>query len=128
MTWTLAPVAAREPGVAAARRHRPVVARARTSAAALLMILVLLATAARAQADAPAAPDGWIPFEANWSAAGRERILAMGDRTAATFDLAGPFVVTRGDGLSRGFFAQAIGFIERGSLGIGRLVLQDDHD
>jgi hypothetical protein len=92
----------------------------------LLVLAAFLSLAPAVRAEAPPATDGWIDFEANWSAAGRERVLAMGDRTAATFDLAGPFVVTRGDGLSRGFFAQALGFLSTGAIGIGRLVLTDD--
>ena len=93
----------------------------------MLALLVLLAAAVPGHAEAPPAADGWTDFAANWTAAGREDTLAMGARTASIIELAGPFVVTRGDGLSRGFFARAIAFVERGTLAIGRLVLTDEH-
>jgi hypothetical protein len=91
------------------------------------MLLVLLAASAAVAEEAPSS-DGWIPFTANWTASGREHTLAMAERVASTVELSGPFVVTSGDGLSRGFFAQAIGFIDRGKLGIGRLLLTDERE
>jgi hypothetical protein len=90
------------------------------------VLAIVLCVAGEAGSQAPAADAGWIPFEANWTASGREHVLEMGDRRAATFELAGPFVVTNGEGLSRGFRARAIGFVERGAMGIARLVLTDD--
>lgn len=65
-------------------------------------------------------------FEGNWSASGRQHTLEMGDREASIFELSGPFLVTSGEGLSRGFRAQVIGFVDRGRIGIGRLVLTDE--
>jgi hypothetical protein len=91
-----------------------------------LVALVALLASSPAHAEGPSASEGWTSFVANWTASGRERTLVMGDRSASTFDLAGPFVVTRGDGLSRGFLGQAIGFVAQGALGMGRLVLTDD--
>jgi hypothetical protein len=102
---------------------------------ALVMLLLAAAllgaiapSSARAAGDsAPetSAADGWVTFTANWTAAGHEHTLVMGERRASTFELTGPFVVTAGDGLSRGFFARAIGFVDSGAIGIGRLVLED---
>jgi hypothetical protein len=87
---------------------------------------LLLLASLSAHAGEAVAADGWIPFSANWTASGREHTLAMGDREASTLELSGPFVVTNGEGLSRGFRAEAIGFVERGALGVGRLVLTDE--
>ena len=97
----------------------------RRSRLALGLLMLIAASPGRAAPPSPA--EEWVPFEANWSASGHEHTLALGGGEAMTFELAGPFVVTRGDGLSRGFYAQAIGFVDRGRLGIGRLVLTDEH-
>jgi hypothetical protein len=91
---------------------------------ALALAAVLLPCRAHA-APSPEA-EGWIPFEANWSAGGHINTLRMGSREASTFDLSGPFLVTTGQGLATGFRAQAIGFVERDVLGIGRMVLTDE--
>jgi len=91
-----------------------------------ILALILASFASPLRAAAADSAEGWIPFEANWSASGHERRLSMGDREAMTIDLAGSFVVTRGNGLSQGFYAQAIGFVDRGRLGIGRLLLTDE--
>jgi hypothetical protein len=88
--------------------------------------VVLLLAALPAAAGPSATPGGWSSFTANWTASGHEHTLVMGERRAATVELAGPFVVTRGDGLGRGFFARAIGFVDGGALGIGRMVLTDE--
>ena len=90
-----------------------------------LGVLLLLAASA-GRAEQTASPDDWIPFEANWSAAGHAHTLSMGTREASTFYLSGPFLVISGAGLGRGFRAQAIGFVERDTLGIGRMVLTDE--
>lgn len=88
------------------------------------LFLAICCFPVRAQPPPPA--DGWVAFEANWSASGHQHTLAMGDRKASIFELAGPFLVTSGEGLSRGFRAEAIGFVDRGSIGIGRLLLTDE--
>lgn len=93
---------------------------------AALAVLMLLAAVARGQGESPVSTGGWVEFAANWTASGRQHTLATARRPASTFELSGPFVVTRGDGLSRGFFADAIGFVERDALGVGRMVLTDE--
>jgi hypothetical protein len=90
-------------------------------------VLVLVAGVGPGRAEAPPDADGWTAFAANWTASGHEETLAMGARSASIVELSGPFVVTRGDGLSRGFFARSIAFVERGTLGVGRLVLTDEN-
>jgi len=94
---------------------------------ALVLGMLLLATP-DALAEPSPASDGWTTFTANWSASGRQRTLAMGEGSASIFEISGPMVVTRGDGVSRGFLGQAIGFIDQGKLGVGKLVLTDDDD
>jgi hypothetical protein len=81
---------------------------------------------AAALAEPSPSSDGWTTFTANWSASGLERTLATGEGSASIFEIRGPMVVTSGDGMSRGFLGQAIGFVDRGKLGVGRLVLTDD--
>jgi len=109
-----------------ARRAR----RRRTLASLLTQLLIVLALrsvhAPAFAADATPSAGGWIEFSANWSAAGQEHTLVLGGRSAATFELSGPFVVTRGDGLGSGFFARAIGFVDKGSVGIARMLLTDE--
>lgn len=92
----------------------------------MLGLLLIATSPVRAEPASPA--DGWASFTANWSASGRQRTLGSGEGSASIFEISGPMVVTRGDGVSRGFLGQAIGFIDRGKLGVGKLVLTDDDD
>lgn len=71
--------------------------------------------------------EGWIAFEATWSAAGHRRVLRAGDREAATTHLSGTMTVLRGEGLRRGFRGEAIGYSDGAAFGVGTLVLTDDH-
>jgi hypothetical protein len=74
-----------------------------------------------------AAPHGWRTFEATWSAAGERHTLTVEDgRTAVIARLSGALVLKTGEGLSRGFRAQAIGFDDGQGAGVGRAVWTDD--
>ena len=86
------------------------------------------ARASRAQHSTPATGTGseWRAFEASLSATGRRETLAVEDgRTAVTVRLSGSLVVTRSDGLGKGFRADFLGF-DDGGVGTGRAVWTDD--
>lgn len=78
--------------------------------------------------DAPALPqEGWRAFAGSWSAEGpRETLPTEGGGEAATFRFSGTVVLTAGDGLGRGFLAEAIGFDDGASVRVGRCVWTDD--
>ncbi len=94
-------------------------------AAGALAAACLLVPAARAQQAPPPAPV--LPFEGNWTASGTYHLLPMGPgRRAATLHLSGSLVLTAGEGLSRGFGIEAIGFDDgRGNI-IGEGVWTDE--
>jgi hypothetical protein len=101
------------------------------------LVLAGVATAAagrdaRAGEAAPAAGRAaqaeWRTFEGSWSASGhRQTLQTEGDRPAATVQLSGAVVLTKGEGLSLGFRAEAIGFDDGRSLSLGRAVWTDEH-
>jgi hypothetical protein len=91
---------------------------------------VLLALAAALDAGAPeqtAATGGWRAMEGTWSAAGRRQTLPTeGSATAAIVHLSGAVVLTVGDGLSRGFRGEFIGFHDGHRVSVGRWVWTDE--
>jgi hypothetical protein len=91
-----------------------------------LLALALFASGAPAASPAAPAGDGWVPFEGTWSAAGQRRVLQVGERETATTFLSGSLVVVKGEGLRKGFRAEAIGFDDGAGSGVGALVLTDD--
>lgn len=108
-------------------RARPVAIVVRTTV--LLAVLGAAAWTVPASASRQQHPtsDGWRTFEATWSAAGERHTLAVEDgRTAVIVRLSGALVLKTGDGLSRGFRAQAIGFDDGRGAGVGRAVWTDD--
>lgn len=70
--------------------------------------------------------EGWIPFTANWSASGQRQVLKMGSREVSSVHVSGALVVTSGEGLSRGFRAEALGFDDGAGTSIAKMVLTDD--
>ena len=108
-------------------RARPVATVVRTTVLlAVLGVAAWTVTATESQQQ-PAAADGWRTFEATWSAAGERHTLAVEDgRTAVIVRLSGALVLKAGEGLSRGFRAQAIGFDDGREAGVGRAVWTDD--
>jgi hypothetical protein len=79
-----------------------------------------------AEPPAPEPQDGWVAFEGTWSAAGERRTLPAGDREAVTTRLSGALTLLRGEGLRKGFRAEAIGYSDGAGFGAGTLVLTDD--
>lgn len=92
-----------------------------------LPVAALLGLAAGGSAVSPAPPDGWLPFEGDWSAVGtRHTVPTEGGRPAAIVRASGAIVLTTGEGLSRGFLGEAIYFQDGRDLGIGRSVWTDE--
>jgi hypothetical protein len=99
--------------------------RAGILALAWLAVSAASVGACRAQSP-PSAPDGWRTFEGSWSATGRRDALPTeGDRPAAVVHLSGAILLTRGDGIARGFRGEAIGFDDGRNLSVGRAVWTD---
>ena len=96
-------------------------------ATCLLLVAGAFALAPRVQAP-PAAAEGWRAFTATWSVTGQQQMLPTeGGRAAATAQLSGAVVLATGDGLSRGFRGDYIGFDDGRALTVGRWVWTDEH-
>ena len=99
--------------------------RARLAAAALAAALVMPLHPARGQ---PPAPDGWRPFTATWTVQGMRQLLpAGGIRPAALIHISGPFTVTGGEGLGKGFLGEAFAFDDGETILVGRVVFTDEN-
>ena len=91
-----------------------------------LMAAALAAAAAvTAQAPAPAeqapAAGVWRHFEGTLSASGQRQALPTeSGRPAVTVQLSGPVAITAGEGLSRGFLGEVIGFDDGAGLSVLR--------
>lgn len=71
--------------------------------------------------------EAWQSFEASLSASGRRETLAVENgRTALVLRLSGTLVVTRSDGLGKGFRAEFLGFDDGNGTGTARAVWTDD--
>jgi len=93
-----------------------------------LAVLLVLAGAAAAPAGQEAAPaqGAWRTFDGSWSASGQRQMLPVGSgRQAAVFQLSGAVVLTSGEGLSRGFRGEAIGFDDGAAVSAGSAVWTD---
>ena len=98
-------------------------ARGCRGAALVAAFLGAFATAAAP----PAAEPGWTPFEASLSASGQRQVLEAGPLEASTTHLSGSFAVRRGEGLRKGFRGEALVYGDGREVGVGTLVLTDDH-
>jgi hypothetical protein len=77
--------------------------------------------------DAPSA-EAWRAFEGTWSVSGRRQVVAVeGGAVAAIVDISGAVVLTAGEGLSRGFRGEAIGFDDGQGVSVGRCVWTDEN-
>jgi hypothetical protein len=77
-------------------------------------------------AEGPPA-EAWRSFEGTWSVSGRrETVLVENGGSAAIVDVSGAVVLTRGEGMSRGFLGRAIGFDDGQGQGLGRCVWTDE--
>lgn len=95
--------------------------------AAVLVMVAVIAAQVPAPASQEAAPGGWRTFEGSLSATGqRQSIPTESGRPALTVQLSGPVSITAGDGLSRGFRAEVVGFDDGAGLTILRGVWTDE--
>ena len=93
---------------------------------ATVLAIAGCAVTASARGQEPAS-EGWRPFEGSWSAAGERHTLPVErGEVAAIVRLSGALVLKTGDGLSRGFRAEAIGFDAGRGAGVGRAVWTDE--
>jgi hypothetical protein len=80
-----------------------------------------------ARAASQADPEGWIAFEGAWSASGSRHAIAVeGGAEARILEMSGALVLSRGDGLSRGFRGEVIGFDDGIEPSVGRCVWTDE--
>jgi hypothetical protein len=95
-------------------------------AAALVVAAAIEAPVPAAVQQAPA-PDAWRTFEGSLSATGhRQTLPTESGRPAATLQLSGPVAITAGEGLSRAFRSEVIGFDDGAGLTVLRGVWTDD--
>jgi hypothetical protein len=72
--------------------------------------------------------EAWRPFSGTWSAAGRRQVVEVeGGGVAVVVEISGAVVLTSGEGLSRGFRGEAIGFDDGQGLSVGRSVWTDEN-
>jgi len=96
------------------------------AAASLALALVGLVPEARSQGATPAG--GWRAFEGTWSFSGRRQTVAVeGGASAAVLEVSGAVVIKSGEGLGRGFEAEAIVFDDGEGVSVGRCVWTDAH-
>jgi len=97
----------------------------------VLAAALVAAAAVTAQAPAPAeqapAAGVWRNFEGTLSASGQRQILPTeSGRPAVTVQLSGPVAITAGEGLSRGFRGEVIGFDDGSGATVLRGVWTDE--
>jgi hypothetical protein len=89
-------------------------------------LLVAAAIATRAPAEQAPGSVAWRTFEGTWSASGqRQTIPTESGRPAVTVQLSGPVAITAGEGLSRGFRGEVVGFEDGAGLAVLRGVWTD---
>jgi len=99
--------------------------RAALVAGSLALALVGQAPEAAGQGAAPAE---WRTFEGTWSVSGKRSTVPIeGGATAAVVEVSGAVVLTSGEGLSRGFRGEVIGFDDGQGVCLGRTVWTDEH-
>jgi hypothetical protein len=93
-----------------------------------LILLALVPVFAAPAAHGQTMPDSdWRAFEGTWSASGQRQILpTVSGRPAGTFQLSGALALTSGEGLSRGFRGEAIGFDDGSGALAGQCVWTDE--
>jgi hypothetical protein len=80
-----------------------------------------------AAAQGPAPADEWRTFGGTWSASGKRHAVPIeGDALAAVVAISGAVALTSGEGLSRGFHGEALGFDDGQGVSLGRAVWTDE--
>lgn len=92
------------------------------------LVLSFLGFAQSGAGEGAPSPEAWRAFEGTWSASGRRQVVAVeGGAVAAVVELSGAVVLTAGEGLSRGFRGEAIGFDDGQDVSVGRCVWTDEN-
>jgi hypothetical protein len=92
-------------------------------------LVAAAAIGAQAPVSAPQAPaaEAWRTFEGTWSASGQRHTLPTETgRPAVTVHLSGAITLTAGEGMSRGFRGEVIGFDDGAGLTVLRGVWTDE--
>jgi hypothetical protein len=98
--------------------------RAALAAVSLALALVGPLQSAAGQ-GAPSAE--WRAFEGSWSVSGRRHTVPVeSGANAAVVEVSGAVVLTSGEGLSRGFRGEAVGFDDGQGVSLGRAVWTDE--
>jgi hypothetical protein len=99
-----------------------------TFVAAAIVAAAAFAAQAPARAQQAPAPGAWRTFEGTWSASGQRQTLPTeSGRPAMTVQLSGSVAITAGEGLSRGFRGEVIGFDDGSGVTVLRCVWTDAH-
>jgi len=99
-----------------------------TVVAAAIVAAAAFAVQAPARAQQAPAPGAWRTFEGTWSASGQRQTLPTeSGRPAMTVQLSGSVAITAGEGLSRGFRGEVIGFDDGSGVTVLRCVWTDWH-
>jgi hypothetical protein len=100
----------------------------RAALAAGSLALALVGFVATAAGQGALSAEGWRTFEGSWSVSGRRHTVPVdGGASAAVVDVSGAVVLTKAEGLSRGFSGEAVGFDDGQGVSLGRAVWTDEH-
>jgi len=70
----------------------------------------------------------WRAFEGSWSVSGRRYTVPVeSGAEAAVVEVSGAVVLTKAEGVSRGFRGEAVGFDDSQGVILGRAVWKDEH-
>jgi hypothetical protein len=101
--------------------------RHRAALVAGSLALALVGQAPEAAGQGAAAAE-WRAFEGSWSVSGKRSTVPIeGGAAAAVVEVSGAVVLTSGEGLSRGFRGEVIGFDDGQGVSLGRTVWTDEH-
>jgi len=101
--------------------------RHRAALAAGSLALALLGQVPEAAGQVATSPE-WRTFEGSWSVSGRRHTVPVeSGAEAAVVEVSGAVVLTKAEGLSRGFRGEAIGFDDGQGVSLGRAVWTDEH-
>jgi hypothetical protein len=99
----------------------------RAALAAGSLALALLGTASAAKGEADPSAEGWWAFEGSWVLSGeRSTVPTERGATAAVVEASGAVVLSKTEGLSRGFRGEAVAFDDGQGVSLGRAVWTDE--
>jgi hypothetical protein len=90
------------------------------------LALALLGTASVAKGEADLSAGGWRAFEGSWVLSGERSAVPTEGGAAAVVEASGAVVLSKTDGLSRGFRGEAVAFDDGQGVSVGRAVWTDE--